>query len=65
MNEWRKKELSTVLAYIFQNNLFLPLDVKNLYYFKEADKNFSVELENLKIRQPDPSFCLEKFWGRK
>lgn len=44
MNEWRKKELSTVLAYTFQNNLFLPLDVKNLYYFKEADKNFSVEL---------------------
>lgn len=44
MNEWRKNELSTVLAYTFQNNLFLPLDVKNLYYFKEADKNFSVEL---------------------
>lgn len=46
MNEWMNEEKRTFncLGYTFQNNLFLPLDVKNLYYFKEADKNFSVEL---------------------
>lgn len=63
MNEWmnEENELSTVLAYTFQNNLFLPLDVKNLYYFKEADKNFSVELENLKISSQMLSFALRSF----
>lgn len=62
MNEWRKKELSTVLAYIFQNNLFLPLDVKNLYYFKETDKNFSVELGKIsKLGSQTLPFALRSF----
>lgn len=40
----KKKRASNYIGIYFHNNLFLPLDVRNVYFFQEADKNFSVEL---------------------